>query len=109
MGGHVIRIKNKSISTLRRRRSRLNKGDDIEDPYFVGKKKHWQWHCKKCGYPLEPYKEDEYGDIVMSCTNQGCILNKLYENSLGVQMAKLLKQQQMNSTLYYRRYDGGYY
>jgi len=109
MGGSTIRIKNKSISTLRRKRNPLNKGDDIEDPYIIGKKKFWTWTCKKCGNPMEPYREDEYGDIIMSCTNMGCILNKIHEHSLGVQMAKLLKQQQMNSRLYYRRYDGGYY
>jgi len=109
MGGSTIRIKNKSISTLRRKRNPLNKGDDIEDPYIIGKKKFWPWECKKCGCRAEPYKEDVYGDIIVSCSNPGCIMNKLHENSVNVQVAKLLKQQQMNSRLYYRRYDGGYY
>jgi len=107
--GHVIRIKNKSISTQRRKKNRLNKGDDIEDPYFLGKKKYWSWTCKKCGEKMEPYKEDEYGDIVLSCSNPGCILNKMFANSASVQIAKLLKQQQQNSRLYYKRYDGGYH
>lgn len=107
--GDVIRLRNKSVSSWKRRKNRLNKGDDIEDPYFLGKKKFWSWTCKKCGEKMEPYKEDEYGDIVLSCTNPGCILNKIFANGPGVQMAKLLKQQQQNSRLYYRGYSGGYY
>jgi len=109
MGGDVVRIKNQSISKLRRIKNQQNKGDDIEDPYIIGNKKAWPWWCKKCGEKLEPYKEDEYGDIVTSCTNPNCMMNKAWENSLNVKMAKLLKAQQMNSQLYYRNYKGGYY
>ena len=109
MGGSTIRIKNQSITSVRRKRNRLNKGDDIEDPYIIGNKKAWSWWCRKCGARLEPYREDELGDIIMSCTNQGCIANKAFENSLTIRMAKLFKQQQMNSQLYYRNYKGGYY
>ena len=109
MGGSTIRIKNQSVTSQRRKRNQLNKGDDIEDPYIIGNRKAWSWWCKKCGSRLEPYKEDELGDIIMSCTNQGCISNKAFENSLTIRMAKLFKQQQMNSQLYYRNYKGGYY
>jgi len=108
MGGSTVRIKNPATSKLRRRRNPRNKGDDIEDPYIIGNKKAWSWWCRKCGERLEPYKEDEFGDIVMSCSNPNCIMNKAWENSLNIQMAKLFKQQQMNSSLYYRTQKGGY-
>ena len=109
MGGSTVRIKNPAISKLRRSRNRQNKGDDIEDPYIIGKRKTWSWWCKKCGERLEPYREDEYGDIIMSCSNSNCMMNKAWEGSLNNQMAKLFKQQQMNSHLYYRNQKGGYY
>lgn len=109
LGGHIIRIKNPAISTQRRKHNRRNKGDDIEDRYIIGNKKAWPWWCKKCGSKLEPYKEDEYGDIIMSCTNPHCIMNKAFEGSMTIQLKKLFKQQQMNSQLYYRNYKGGYY
>jgi hypothetical protein len=103
------RMRNPHVSNWRRTKNKGNKGDDIEDPYFLGKKKYWSWFCKKCGERLEPYKEDQYGDIVLSCSNQGCIMNKMYASSKQIEIMKLLKQQQLNSTLYYRRFDGGYH
>ena len=104
-----IKIKNPSISSQRRKRNQQNKGFDIEDPFLIGNKKAWSWWCKKCGGRLEPYREDEYGDIIMSCTNSNCIGHKAHENGLTNQLAKLFKRQQMNSQLYYRTYRGGYY
>lgn len=107
-----IKVENTSIRSQRRKRNKKNKGDDIEDPYIIGNIKQdeaWPWWCKKCGAKLVPYKEDEYGDIVMTCTNQNCWLHKMHKNSINVKLAKMLKQQQMNSRLYYRTYKGGYY
>lgn len=107
-------IKNTSISSLKRKKNRINKGFDIEDPYLIGNIKNnqaWPWWCKKpgCGHKLVPYKEDEFGDIIMSCTNPNCIGHRMHANSINVQLKKLLKQQQNSSTLYYRRLDGRYY
>ena len=104
-----IKIKNPAISTQRRKRNQANKGFDIEDPYLIGNKKAWSWWCKKCGQRLEPYREDEFGDIIMSCTNYHCIGNKAHEHGLSNEIAKLFKRQQMNSQLYYRNQRGGYY
>lgn len=110
LGGHIIRIKNPAVSTQRRKKNKRNKGDDIEDRYIIGNRKEgWPWWCRKCGGKLEPYKEDEFGDIIMSCTNPHCIMNKAFEGSLTIQLKKLFKQQQMNSHLYYRNYKGGYF
>ena len=106
-----MRIKNKAISKQRRKRARSNQGIDIEDPYWIGNKDSWSWYCKmpNCGAKMYPYKQDEYGDIVMACSNPNCIKSGNFANSISVQLKRLLKQQQNNSVLYYRRYDGKYY
>lgn len=104
-------IKNKSVSKLRRIKTANARKVDIEDPYFIGNKKSWSWHCPMlgCNGELLPYKQDKYGDIIVACSNPYCIKSGNFESSINVQLKKLLKKQQMNSSLFYRRYDGGYY
>lgn len=104
----TIRIKNKSkkLNSIRRRKTAHLRKCDIEDPYHVGKP--GTFSCLTCGSPTEPYKQDALGDIIVSCTNACCIKNKEFENSITVQLAKLLKEQQLHSR-YYMDYFGGHY
>lgn len=104
-------IKNKSVSKLKRQKTANQRKVDIEDPYYVGNKKAWSWWCNMpgCNGKLLPYKQDKYGDIIVACSNPYCIKSGNYDSSINVQLKKLLKKQQMNSQLYYRKYDGSYY
>ena len=99
-------IKNRSVRKLKY----LDRGKiDIEDPYWVGNKKNWSWYCPEptCGAPMYPYKQNEYGHIVMACSNPNCIQSGNFP--LDVEQRKLMKQMQMNSRKFYRNYLGGYY
>jgi hypothetical protein len=101
-----IKNQNKRIHNIRRLQTSENRKTDIEDKYEVGPKKHW--NCLKCGSPMEPYKQDEYGDIVMSCINNFCVNSKDWGGTLSIEMAKLTKEQQLHSR-YYTSYLGDYY
>ena len=102
-------IKNKAISTLRRKKTAHLRTVDIEDPFHIGNKKAWPWWCKVCGSRLVPYKQDEFGDIVVACENPNCVKSGNFAGSINVELKKLLKKQQNWSSLYYRTYNGGYY
>ena len=107
MGKDVIHIKNKNraIHNIRRLKSADNRRSDIDDKYEIGPKEHWS--CLKCGSPMEPYKQDEYSDHVMSCTNINCVNSKDWCGKLSVKLAKLCKEQQLHSR-YYTDYMGDY-
>jgi hypothetical protein len=106
VGGTVIRFKNKSISTLKRKKNPHNKGFDPDTSFFQGNMKYQPWSCRKCGSPMEPWYEDEFGDLVVSCTNPNCICSKDFGGSINVELSKLVKKLNNNSNLYYRGYDG---
>lgn len=107
MGKDVIRIKNKSkrVHNIRRLKTAGSRMTDIDDKYEIGPKEHWS--CLKCGNPMEPYKQDEYADFVMSCTNINCVNSKDWSGKLSVELAKLCKEQQLHSR-YYLSYMGDY-
>lgn len=99
-----MNIRNQVLSSLRRKKTANERKIDIEDEYHV--KQDGTWQCKNCGADMVPYKQDEYGDIVMSCTNEYCYKSKDWSGSLTVKMKKLTKEMQMNSRLFYMNYDG---
>ena len=107
MGGHVIRIKNQGIYSKKRRMSANNRktGDDsfllTKDPNII--------ECPSCGCRMEFWKEDSYGDLIYSCTNQYCWKSKDWAGSITTELKKLAKWQQTYSDKYYRNYIGGYY
>lgn len=107
MGKDVIRIKNKSkrVHNINRLRSAGSRRTGTDDKYIVGPKEHW--NCLKCGSPMDPYKEDEYADLVMSCNNINCVNSKDWCGKLSVKLAKLCKEQQLHSR-YYTGYMGDY-
>lgn len=100
MGGEVVRIKggSKRVDNIQRRKTASQRMVDLNDKYHVGSKDHW--FCLKCGSPMEPYKQDEFGDIVMSCKNQFCINSKDWGGKIDIRLAKLVKEQQLHSRYY---------
>lgn len=105
----TIRFKNKSkrVNNIRRQRHGRRSRIDIEDPYHVGQQ--GTWSCDLCGSTMIPYKQDSLGDIVVTCINPYCIKHKDNQNSINVQLSKLLKQQQSISNRFYLDYRGKYY
>lgn len=101
----MTRMKNQGIYSIKRKRTASKRKVDIEDPYHGNRKGAWK--CKICGSEMKPYKQDKYGDIIVHCTNPNCVKSGNF--NINTKLKKLLKQQQMNSQLYYTRYDGGYY
>ena len=104
----TLQIKNKSIDTIRRRRTAGNRKIDYEDPYW-GVKKPGIWTCKICGGDMIPWKQSRLGDIIVTCQNSFCVKSKDFAGSINVELSKLLREQQNNSSLYYRKYDGGFH
>jgi len=107
MGGSVVRIKNKSkrVHNIHRLKTGKDRMTDIDDKYEIGPRDHWT--CLKCGSTMEPYKQDEYGDIIMSCKNGMCVNSKDWCGSISVELAKLCKEQQLHSR-YYMSHMGDY-
>jgi len=105
MGGDTIRIKNKSrrVHNINRLKTGKERRTDIEDPYH----KLHHFHCLRCGSDMEPYKQDEYGDIIMSCKNHFCANSKDFDGGLTTTLAKLTKEMQLHSR-YYIDYLGNY-
>ena len=106
MGGDVIRFKNQNKRVNSIRRKWHNDRIDIEDPYYVGKK--GSYSCDLCGSSMIPYKQDAFGNIIVTCMNPYCIKHKDNANSINTQLAKLLKQQQASSNRFYVDYEGNY-
>lgn len=81
------------------------------DPNSVmkGDWKKKTFNCKICGSKMEYLYEDKMGDWVYGCTNEECIKSNDYRKKITREQIKWLKQQQMNSNLYYRNSMGGYY
>lgn len=100
-----IKNKNKYIHNLKRKKTSHKRKVDIEDPYHVGNKGCWT--CRICGSTMTPYKQDEYGDIIMSCDNNYCVNSKNFEGSVNVKLSKLVREMQLHSR-YYTDYLGGY-
>lgn len=102
----MTRIRNQLINSLRRKKTANDRKIDIEDEYHV--KQDNTWRCMNCGSEMVPYRQDEYGDIVMSCTNQYCYKSKDWDGTLTTRLKKLTKQMQMNSKLNFVNYDGSF-
>lgn len=100
-------IKARFLYSMKRKKGR-NIRHTGDEPWIASKDKVL-FRCKVCGWPMEYWKEDYMGDLIFTCTNPYCYKNKDYAGSLTVKLKKLLKEQQMNSRLYYRTYKGGYY
>jgi len=106
MGGDIVRIKNKSkrVHNIRRKHTAGDRKVDIEDPIL----RPHHWKCLRCGEDMEPYKQDEYGDLVMSCLNFNCANSKDFiGRKFTSTFAKLTKEMQMHSR-YYVDYLGNY-
>ena len=99
-----VKNRSKRIHNIRRRKTANSRKVDIEDPYL----RPHHWKCLRCGEDMEPYKQDEYGDLVMSCKNHNCVNSKDFVGSpLSINMAKLTKEMQLHSR-YYVDYVGNY-
>ena len=105
MGGDTTRIKNKSkrIHNIRRLRTANERKTDIEDPIL----RPHHWKCIRCGADTEPYREDEYGDTIVSCKNWSCVNSKDWSGKISIKLAKLTKEMQLHSR-YYVDYLGNY-
>jgi len=83
---------------------RTGQGED----HYRGNPKLRGIRCKKCGFDMIYGYEDRLGDDVYYCTNPNCICHSDHVGCVTQELKKLLKVQQMNSSLYYRTYNGGY-
>ncbi len=101
-----IKNQSKRIHNIRRHKTAGDRKADLNDKYEVGSKK--TWYCPKCGGAMSPFKQDEYGDIIMSCNNEYCRNSKDFiGGAMSNKMAKLTKEMQMHSR-YYVDYLGDY-
>ncbi len=99
-----VRNKSKTVNNIRRRRTANNRKVDIDDPYL----RQHHWKCLRCGDQMEPYKQDEKGDLIMSCNNYNCINSKDFIGApLSTRLAKLTKEMQLHSR-YMVDYLGNY-
>ena len=93
----------KAIHNIRRKKTGHTRMDDIDDPYL----RLHHFKCLRCGDDMEPYKQDEYGDKIMSCKNRFCANSKDFGGKLTINLAKLTKEMQLHSR-YYVDYLGNY-
>ena len=105
MVGNTTQLKNKSkrIHNIKRKKTAHERKVDIEDPIL----RPHHWKCLRCGTDMEPYKQDEYGDLVMSCKNHFCANSKDFEGGLTTRLSKLSKEMQLHSR-YYIDYLGNF-
>lgn len=96
-----IQNKNKRINNQYRKRTANQRKIDLQNY----KRK---WYCPICGSEMSPYKQDQYGDIVMSCNNVNCVNNEGFDGSVNVKLSKLTRELQLHGK-YYTDYLGGYY
>lgn len=103
--GDTFKLKNQSkrIHNIQRKKTGKDRITDIEDPIL----RPHHWKCLRCGADMEPYKQDEYGDIIMSCKNEFCANSKDFGGKLTTNLAKLSKEMQLHSR-YYVDYMGNY-
>lgn len=106
MGGDVVRFKAKGIYSKKRKLTANNRKSG-DDGIMISKTKNW--FCPACGTIMEFWKEDAYGDLIYSCTNQYCWKSKDWAGTFDIKMAKLIKQHQTYGDRYYRGYMGNYY
>jgi len=102
-------VRNRHIYSNKRKRTAHLRRDGDPDTVMRGDWKKKTFTCKSCGTDMEYWKEDKWGDWIYSCKNHFCYKSKDFAGSMTIKLKKLAKQQQMNSRLYYRTYDGGYY
>lgn len=100
-----LKNKNKYIHNQHRKKTAGKRKVDIEDPYHIG---NGNWTCRLCGSKMHPYKQDEYGDIIMACNNSNCVNSEGFDGSVNVKLSKLTRELQLHSR-YYTDYLGGYY
>lgn len=98
-----VKNKSKRIYGIRRRKTANSRKVDIDDPYL----RQHHWKCPRCGDGMDSYKQDERGDLIMSCRNQFCLNSKDFTAPLSTRLAKLTKEMQMHSR-YYIDYLGNY-
>lgn len=94
----IPNTKNKRINNIDRKKTGYGRKVDLNDKYHVGSKK--AWFCLKCGSEMEPYKQDEFGDIIMSCKNEFCLCSKDFGGRVNTTLKKLTKEMQLHERYY---------
>ena len=96
---YKIKNQSKRVHNIRRHKTANDRKVDLNDKYNVGSE--GTWHCPKCGTDMSPFKQDEYGDIVVSCNNQACRNSKDFiGGAMNTKLAKLTKEMQLHSRYY---------
>ena len=102
----TIKIPNsRRVANINRLKTANARKVDLNDDFHVGSKKAWK--CLKCGSDMEPFKQDEYGDIIMSCKNEFCLCCKDFGGKINTTLKKLTKEMQLHER-YYVNQIGGY-
>lgn len=95
---NVKNTSNKKVNNIRRQKTANARKVDLNDKYEVGSKTSWK--CMKCGAGMSPYKQDEFGDVIMSCHNEFCVCSKDFGGKFGTRLGKLTKEMQLHARYY---------